>query len=113
MRENIQIDGPQGQDSLRRSPLHWACATGKTRLAELLLTRVNRPRANVDAVEIRQKTSLHIATAHRREETVEIVTVDGRPSTSRVTMAGAEINSKLVNEMTPLHCCPMGSYGSG
>jgi ankyrin repeat protein len=29
LRQNIAIDGPEGQDDQKRSPLHWAASTGK------------------------------------------------------------------------------------
>jgi ankyrin repeat protein len=112
--------------------LHWACATGKLRLAELLLTRPQGPRANVNAIEIRDKTSLHIAAAHDRNDIVEMllsydavvnarsdggwtplhVAVEkGSEKIVRILLeAGAEINAKLLNGMTALHLAAQGGH---
>ena len=52
LKQDIHIDEEDGQDHLRRTPLHWACATGKLRLAEMLLTRPEGLKAKVNAVSI-------------------------------------------------------------
>ncbi|KAJ5819343.1 hypothetical protein N7474_004934 [Penicillium riverlandense] len=127
-----QIDGPEGQDELGRTPLHWACATGNRRFAELLLTRPDGPRAQIDATELRGKTALHIATAHDREDIVLLLLQheaavnacsDGgwtplhnaceRGSVAIVRTllrAGAHINSQLLNGVTPLHLAAQGGH---
>jgi ankyrin repeat protein len=130
--QDIHIDGEDGQDQLHRSVLHWACATGKKRLAEMLLTRPHGPRANVNAREIRDKTSLHIAAAHDRSDIVEMLlsygadvharsdggwqplhTASERGSEQIVRIlleAGADVNAKLLNGMTPLHLAAQGGH---
>lgn len=132
LKENIYIDGEQGQDQLGRSPLHWACATGKTHLAELLLARSKIPRANVHAVEIRGKTSLHLAAAHDWIDIVELLLKHGADITAKsdggwtplhnacelgsekivriLVEAGSDINAKLLNGMTPLHLAAQGGH---
>lgn len=119
--QKIHIDGPEGQDELGRTPLHWACATGKVPLAKRLLAK----KANVEAKEIREKTCLHLAASHDREDMVELLLNNnanvnsisdggwtplhnacekGRESIVRILLAaGADINAKLLNGMTPLH----------
>jgi ankyrin repeat protein/Mg2+ and Co2+ transporter CorA len=114
------------------APLHWACATGKKHFAEKLLSRPRHPGANVNATEIRSKTSLHIAAAHDRDDLVELLLTyhadvnarsDGgwtplhnaceKGSEKIVRMllqAGAEINSKLLNGMTALHLAAQGGH---
>lgn len=132
LKQNIAIDGPEGQDELKRTPLHWACATGKLRLAQMLLERQKVPRANIDAVEIREKTSLHIAAAHDRDDMVEMLLEHGAniharsdggwtplhnacekgsEKIARLLLArGAEINAKLLNGMSPLHVAAQGGH---
>ncbi|KAF2128585.1 hypothetical protein P153DRAFT_293388 [Dothidotthia symphoricarpi CBS 119687] len=73
LKTNIAIDGPEGQDEKRKSPLHWAAMTGKKELCEMLLTRPKLPKANVNAVEDREKTALHLAVAHGRDDIVELL----------------------------------------
>jgi ankyrin repeat protein len=132
LKQKIHIDGEEGQDELRRSPLHWACATGKKRLAEMLLTRSEGPKADVNAVDIREKTSLHIAADHNRSDIVEMLlgydadvnarsdggwtplhNASDKGSEKIVRMlleAGAEINSKLLNGGTALHLAAQGGH---
>lgn len=73
LQKNIHIDGKDGEDLLRRTPLHWACVTGKLDLAQQLLTRARGPKANIDAVEIRGKTSLHLAAANDKVELARLL----------------------------------------
>jgi ankyrin repeat protein len=132
LKQDIHIDGEKGQDNLRRSPLHWSCATGKLRLAEMLLTRPHGPKPNVNAIEIRDKTSLHIAAAHDRNDIVEMLLSYGANINARsdggwtplhnaaekggekivriLLEGGAEINAKLLNGMTPLHLAAQGGH---
>lgn len=122
---DVAIDGLQGQDELERSPLHWAAVTGKRELCEMLLKRAKMPRADVDAREIREKTALHLAVAHGREDIVEFLIRCGANVRAKsdgswtplhnaceknnvkilemLLEAGAEVNGKLLNGMTPLH----------
>lgn len=130
--QDINIDGNDGQDELKRSSLHWACATGKLNLAKQLLTRKRGKRANVNAVEYREKTSLHIAAAHDRNDIVELLLEYGSDINAKsdggwqplhnacekgaieivriLLDAGAEINSKLLNGMAPLHLAAQGGH---
>lgn len=112
---NCQIDGVGGRDELGRTPLHWACATGNWRLAELLLTRPDglkaetdtpelsvtrpdRPKAEIDATELRGKTALHIATAHDRADIVQLL-----------LQHDAAVNACSDGGWTPLHnACDKG-----
>ena len=129
---DIRIDGSEGQDDLGRTPLHWACATGKLHLAEQLLTRPKNARANVHAIEIRQKTSLHIAATHDRSDIVEMLLRyqadvnamsdggwtalhtacdKGFAEIVRILLkAGADTNAKLLNGMSPLHLAAQGGH---
>lgn len=121
-----------GQDSLQRTPLHWACVTGKARLADILLARPSNTRAKVDATEIRDKTSLHFAAIFDHVDIVELLLrykvnvhckSDGgwtplhnaaeRGSASVVRLllaAGADVNVRLLNESTPLHLAAQGGH---
>ncbi|KAL8717878.1 MAG: hypothetical protein Q9225_004931 [Loekoesia sp. 1 TL-2023] len=132
LKTNISVDGQDGQDSLKRSPLHWACVTGKSTLAEWLLTRPRSPRANVNATEIREKTPLHLAAAHGRDDIVELLlryaaNVQARSDGSWTALhnacehgsakivrmllqAGADVNARLLNGMTPLHVAAQAGH---
>ncbi|TKX19070.1 ankyrin repeat-containing protein 29 [Elsinoe australis] len=113
------------QDELLRTPLHWCCATGKRMLAEKLLTRHLVPRVDINAMERGQKTPLHLAVIHGRDDIVELLLEHGADihanstggwtalhnacahgSNSIVKMliqSGADINARLFNGRTPLH----------
>ncbi|KAF2111938.1 hypothetical protein BDV96DRAFT_498386 [Lophiotrema nucula] len=125
LRTDIAIDGEEGQDELKRSALHWAAVTGKREFCERLLTRPKNPRANINAVEVREKTPLHLAAAHGKEDIVGLLLDFGADIKARsdgswtplhnacengnirnvkaLLAAGAEINARLLNGMTPLH----------
>lgn len=126
------LDGVDGRDELGRTPLHWACATGKLRVAELLLTRPRGPVADVNAVESRNKTALHIAAAHDREDIVQLLLKHGADIEARsdggwtplhnacdkgsvvivrlLLQAGARINAQLLNGVTPLHLAAQAGH---
>lgn len=87
---NIPLDGEEAQDKLHRTPLLWACATGKLPLAEQFLTRPKGPKASILATDGRGKTyvkfrlsgiayanvlnsALHLAIAHDRDDMVEML----------------------------------------
>jgi ankyrin repeat protein len=119
LRHNIALDGPEGQDESMRSPLHWAASTGKKELCEMLLKRQKSPKANVNAVEVRQKTALHLAIAHNQDDIIQLLLVhcadimarsdggwtplhnacqQGIVKIVRILLtAGADINAKLLN----------------
>ncbi|KAJ5162637.1 Mg2+ transporter protein CorA-like/Zinc transport protein ZntB [Penicillium coprophilum] len=128
-------------DELGRTPLHWACASGNWRLAEMLLTRtgevdgeVQMP-AKVDAVELRGKTALHVATAHDRVDIVQLLIAHkaavnaasdggwtplhnacdkGCEDIVRILLSeGAHINAQLLNGITPLHLAAQGGDNFG
>jgi ankyrin repeat protein len=132
LNKDIHIDGPDAQDDLGRSPLHWACATGKLHLAVQLLTRPKNAKANINAVEIRGKTSLHIAAAHDKSDIVEMLLQyqadvnaksdggwtplhnaceKGHVEIARILLkGGADINAKLLNGVSPLHLAAQGGH---
>ncbi|KAL2006448.1 hypothetical protein VTN00DRAFT_9116 [Thermoascus crustaceus] len=132
LRTDCQIDGKDAQDELGRTPLHWACATGKRHLAELLLSRPHGSGADVNAIESRNKTSLHIATAHDRDDIVELLLKYHADVNARsdggwtplhnacdkgcekivriLLQAGADINSQLLNGITPLHLAAQAGH---
>ncbi|EAW07385.1 ankyrin repeat protein [Aspergillus clavatus NRRL 1] len=127
------LSGVMGQDELGRTPLHWACATGKLRFAELLLMpRAHGPVADVDAVEARGKTALHIAAAHDRDDIVQLLLRHGADIEARsdggwtplhnacdrgcvvnvrlLLQAGARVNAQLLNGVTPLHLAAQAGH---
>lgn len=132
LRTDIKIDGPLGQDETKRTPLHWAASTGKKELCEMLLTRNKGPRANINAVEGKEKTALHLAVAHGRDDIVELLIhynanikaksdgkwtalhnacQQGSVKVVRTLLgAGAEINARLLNGMTPLHIAAQNDH---
>lgn len=124
LNQNIHIDGMEGQDKDGRTPLYWACSTGKKRLAEQLLARPRGPKAYIDAVDVREKTSLHAAVSRDRDDIVQMLLDYGASLHARsdggwtpfhnacqigsekivgiLIDAGADINAKLLNGMSPL-----------
>ena len=127
LNQHIHIDGEEGQDKDGRTPLHWACSTGKKRLAEQLLARPRGPKACIDAVELRGKTGLHFAVSNDRDDMVQMLLGYGASLHARsdggwtpfhnacklgfeklvgiLIDAGADINAKLLNGMSPLRKC--------
>ncbi|KAI4624869.1 uncharacterized protein J4E87_005350 [Alternaria ethzedia] len=132
LKQNIAIDGPEGQDDQKRSPLHWAASTGKKELCEMLLRRTRLPRANVNAVEVRQKTALHLAVAHGRDDIIELLLVNGADVGAQsdgswtplhnacdqgsvkvlkiLLAAGADVNARTLNGTTPLHVAAQAGH---
>jgi ankyrin repeat protein/Mg2+ and Co2+ transporter CorA len=132
LRHNIALDGPDGQDESKRSPLHWAASTGKKELCEMLLTRQKGTKANVNAVEVRQKTALHLAIVHGQDDIVQLLLVYRADIMARsdggwtplhnacqqgivkivrtLLTAGADINAKLLNGRTPLHIAAQAGH---
>lgn len=125
LRRDIAIDGPEALDADERNPLHWAASTGKSELCEMLLMRQRLPRANVNAIGNRQKSALHLAVAHGRDDIVDLLLAHGANVMAKsdgawtplhnacqqgavkivriLLAAGAEINARLLTGMTPLH----------
>ncbi|KAF2678929.1 hypothetical protein K458DRAFT_480562 [Lentithecium fluviatile CBS 122367] len=113
LKEDVAIDGPLGQDDTQR------------KLCEMLLTRARLPRANINAVEMKEKTPLHLAVAHGRDDIVELLIHYGANVKARsdggwtplhnacqqgsvkvvrmLMAAGADINARVLNGNTPLH----------
>ncbi|KAL2838029.1 hypothetical protein BJY01DRAFT_220329 [Aspergillus pseudoustus] len=132
------------QDELGRTPLHWACATGKESLAEMFLTRplIATARipgsvgvmagADVNTVEGRNKTALHLAVAHKYEAIVVLLLRNGADVNARsdggwtplhnacdtgtlsivkrLLAAGAKVNSQLLNGVSPLHVAAQNGH---
>lgn len=121
------------RDELGRTPLHWACATGKAHFAELLLECPHGcPSTYVDAVDLRNKTALHIATAHDREDVVELLVENNADVNARsdggwtplhnasdkgfqnivrlLIKEGADVNSQLLNGIAPLHLAAQAGH---
>jgi ankyrin repeat protein/Mg2+ and Co2+ transporter CorA len=130
LRTSCELDA---RDKLGRTPLHWACTTGKTHFAKLLLSRPQGcPSGYIDATELRNKTALHLATAHDREDVIELLLEYGADVNARsdggwtalhnacdkgcekivriLLHAGAELNSQLLNGMTPLHLAAQAGH---
>ena len=119
------------RDELGRTPLHWACATGKPKLVQLLLKRTGQI-ADVNAVEKRNKTALHLAIAHGREDIVALLVSHKADINARsdggwtplhnacdtgseavvrgLLQAGAGINAQLLNGVTPLHLAAQAGH---
>jgi ankyrin repeat protein/Mg2+ and Co2+ transporter CorA len=128
LRTKVPIDGTEGQDDLKRSPLHWATVTGNKSLCEQLLMRG----ASVNATEIRDKTSLHLAVSHERDDIVDMLLAYGADVNAKsdgswtalhnacehdnvkvvrtLLTAGALLNARLLNGMTPLHVAAQAGH---
>ncbi|KAG8629103.1 hypothetical protein KVT40_002968 [Elsinoe batatas] len=122
---DVSLEGPDLQDELMRTPLHWCCATGKMVLARKLLYRQLSPRANVNAIERGQKTPLHMAVIHNRDDLVDLLLEFGADIHAKSTggwtalhnacaqgnttivktllRSGADVNARLFSGRTPLH----------
>ncbi|KAJ6191165.1 hypothetical protein N7519_001186 [Penicillium mononematosum] len=112
LRTECLIDGPGGQDELGRE--------GRTGPAV------------IDAVELRGKTALHVATAHDRADIVQLLIAHkaavnaasdggwtplhnacdkGCEEIVRILLSeGAHINAQLLNGITPLHLAAQGGH---
>ncbi|EED21298.1 ankyrin repeat protein [Talaromyces stipitatus ATCC 10500] len=130
LRTSCELDA---RDELGRTPLHWACTTGKTHFARLLLSRPQGcPSDYVNVTELRNKAALHLATAHDREDVVELLLEYGADVNARsdggwtpfhnacdkgcekivriLLQAGADFNSQLLNGMTSLHLAAQAGH---
>ncbi|KAJ5294888.1 hypothetical protein N7508_009709 [Penicillium antarcticum] len=130
---NVTLGGEEGVDELGRTPLHWACASGNWGLAEMLLASRETGKAiEIDAVELRGKTALHVATAHDRIDIVLLLLEHGASVNAasdggwtplhnacdkgcegivRILLkAGALVNAQLLNGVTPLHLAAQGGH---
>lgn len=99
------------RDELGRTPLHWACATGKNRLVEMFLTAcpfgsgIGSGQARytgeeedlMNARESRGKTALHLAAAHGRDDVVQLLLHH------RHKRHQADIEARSDGGWTPLH----------
>lgn len=89
------------QDTLGRTPLHWAVATGNVQICAKVLTLPKTRRANIQAAEMRSKTSLYIAAAWGHDGVVELL-----------LKHGADVNARADGSWTPLHnACDAGHRG--
>ncbi|KAF4549877.1 Ankyrin repeat-containing protein 33 [Elsinoe fawcettii] len=125
LNSDISLEGPDMLDELQRTPLHWCCVTGKIVFARKLLYRQLAPRANVNAVERGQKTPLHMAVIHNRDDLVDLLLecgsnvhaastggwtplhnacAQGNISIVKTLLrVGADVNARLFSGRTPLH----------
>ncbi|GAM89598.1 hypothetical protein ANO11243_076370 [Dothideomycetidae sp. 11243] len=125
LNNGVGIEGQDAWDEHKRTPLHWCCVTGKRNLAETLLTTRRGQRVDVNAMEKRQKTPLHLAVSHGWDDIVQLLLqhgakVDilsdggwtalhnacekGSDHIARILLAaGADCNARLMNGRTPLH----------
>lgn len=130
--QDIHIDGDDARDELGRTPLQWACATGKMHLARALLDRPGNLKADIHATDSRGKTSLHLASSHDREDIAELLIERGAfvnaqsdggwtplhiacdkgsaKIVATLLKAGALVNEKLLNGATPLHWAAQGGH---
>jgi ankyrin repeat protein len=126
---NISIDG---RDELNRTPLHWACSSGRLQLAAMLLTGQGNNRANIDAKDNRGKTSLHFAAVHYGTDIVAMLLKHGASANMKsdggwtplhvacekgfinivdlLLSLGMEVNARLVNGMSLLHLAAQGGH---
>ena len=137
LKTECAVGGEGGVDELGRTPLHWACASGNWRFVELLLARNEdgnggKAGVEIDAVELRGKTALHVATAHDRVDIVLLLLEHGAAVNAasdggwtplhnacdkgcegivRILLkAGAQVNAQLLNGVTPLHLAAQGGH---
>ena len=137
LKTECAVGGEGGVDELGRTPLHWACASGNWRFVELLLARNEdgnggKTGVEIDAVELRGKTALHVATAHDRVDIVLLLLEHGAAVNAasdggwtplhnacdkgcegivRILLkAGAQVNAQLLNGVTPLHLAAQGGH---
>ncbi|KAJ5767325.1 uncharacterized protein N7511_004941 [Penicillium nucicola] len=128
----VAVAGEKSVDELGRTPLHWACASGNWRFVELLLAKSTGKGMEIDAVELRGKTALHVATAHDRVDIVLLLLEHGASVNAasdggwtplhnacdkgcegivRILLkAGALLNAQLLNGVTPLHLAAQSGH---
>lgn len=113
------------RDLTKRSPLHWAATNGYAELARCLLSGEPWEAADINAIQNRSKTALHLASEHNRIEVLVILlehgaSVDSRSDgrwtplinaaekghatvVAKLLKAGADVNAGLSSHMTALH----------
>jgi ankyrin repeat protein len=85
----------EAKDALGRTALHWTCVANNEALLRTLLgseSSTSSPRAQVNCVDGRMKTPLHLAVSHKRIALAQIL-----------LERGALINPRSDGGWTPLH----------
>lgn len=82
----------EARDVIGRTVVHWTCVTGNEELLKtLLVSVVGSPRAQVNCIDGREKTPLHLAVAHNQIKLARIL-LD----------SGATINARSDGGWTPV-----------
>ena len=92
----------EARDTLGRTALHWACVANNEALLRTLLgseSSSSSPRAQVNCVDGRMKTPLHLAVAHKRTALAQLllergVVIDGRSDGGWTALHNACIQEK-------------------
>lgn len=118
----------EAKDEVGRTALHWACVTDNEALLRTLLSSAPgtiAPRAEVNCVDSRMKTPLHLAVSHNRLPLAQLLlekhaSIDARSDgdwsplhnacmsgpyslVAMLLKSGADANAELLNGRTPLH----------
>ncbi|KAH8426344.1 uncharacterized protein LDX57_004087 [Aspergillus melleus] len=113
------------RDCVGRTPLHWACATGKYRMVQLMLTKSCGQTPDTQALDDRGMSALHFAVTYAWNDIVLLLLRNGaNPNISNdegdtplhfagmlglvniaqtLLLSGAKVAEQNVNGSTPLH----------